>query len=415
MRILTVILILKILFVSQQALAEEQITILAAGDIEWSRVVKEPEYYHGKKDRFLKRVWKAIVKNFSSSETEDWDVPYLATTETKKYIEKQYDRKLDLPYEHHIKALKYDLEFKTEEDRDRYPFQKIAPLIRQADIAFANLETPLADNSRYSGDFRTPTSFAQALKWAGIDVVSTANNHALDAEGTGLIETKKALSFNGIGSVGTGRNLMEARQPFIVEKKGIKIAFFGYTQAVKAPKFSGFALADRSGAMPLDPFLIKEDIQNVRSQVDFIVLSFHWGMASENKQYISTGMRQFAHEIIDAGADIILGHHPHVPRGVELYKDKVIVYSLGNFIFGHNHDYWMDNFLARITLTKKNIGEVQLLPISGRGKDLAQPYVLKGEAAIRLLNDVKKRSEEIATRIDIEEGIGIVSKEINTN
>ena len=415
MRVFTVIFILNILFVTQQTLADEQVTILAGGDIEWSQSLKVPDYYYGKKDRFIKRVGKAIAKNFSFIEANDWNVPYLATAETINYIEKKFDRKLDSPHDHHIKAIKYDLEFDTQEDRDRYPFQKIVPIIRQADIAFANLETPLADSARHSGDFRTPTSFAQALKWAGFDVISTANNHALDAEGTGLIETKQALSVNGIGSVGTGRNLMGARQPFIVEKKGIRIAFFGYTQAVKGPKFSGFALADRSGAMPMDPFLVKEDIQSVRNQVDFIVLSFHWGMASEHKQYISAGMRKFAHEMVDAGADIILGHHPHVPRGVELYKNKFIAYSLGNFIFGHNHDYWMDNFLARITVTKKNINKVQLLPISGRGKDLAQPYLLKGEAASRLLNDIKKRSEELATRIDIDEDTGIVSLETSAN
>jgi len=162
--------------------------------------------------------------------------------------------------------------------------------------------------------------------------------------------------------------------------------------------------------MPLDPYLIEEDIKNVRGRVDFVVLSFHWGI--ENKQYTHPEARRIAHAAIDAGADVIIGHHPHVPQGIEVYKDKVILYSLGNFIFGHNHDYWMDNILARITLSKEKIEKIEIIPISGIGRNLTQPNVLTGNTANLLLSNIKKHSEALNTKLIINGDVGIISGKI---
>jgi hypothetical protein len=133
-------------------------------------------------------------------------VPHVITAESKPYLEEKLGRALETPESHHIRAIHYGLEFETLGEMARYPLQKVAPILREADIAFANLETPLSDKARHSGAFRTPPAFADGLKWAGIDVVSTANNHALDAEGEGLLDTKAALWEAGVGAVGTGRN-----------------------------------------------------------------------------------------------------------------------------------------------------------------------------------------------------------------
>lgn len=216
--------------------------------------------------------------------------------------------------------------------------------------------------------------------------MSTANNHSLDAEGVGLVDTLETLKKAEIGAVGTGRNLEEARHPFVINKKGIKTAFFGYSQFKGWGYSKGFALTDRSGVVPLDPFLIKKDIARIRDKVDWIVLSFHW--ETEDEQKTHPAAREFAKKAIDAGADIIIGHHPHVPHGVEVYKGKVIFYSLGNFIFKHNYTRWMDNILARIYLASDKIIKVEILPISGRGEHLHQPYLLKGEAAKKLLHNI---------------------------
>jgi poly-gamma-glutamate synthesis protein (capsule biosynthesis protein) len=369
----------------------QEVTLVAGGDIEWSRITKAPQIAYDTDNRQREDGWIRV--------------PHVITAESKPYLEEKLGRALETPESHHIRAIHYGLEFETLGEMARYPLQKVAPILREADIAFANLETPLSDKARHSGAFRTPPAFADGLKWAGIDVVSTANNHALDAEGEGLLDTKAALWEAGVGAVGTGRNLEDARRPFIVERNGIKVAFLGYAIAVNAGG-GGFALPNQAGVVPLDPFIVKEDIRRVRDEVDYVAVSFHW--AIENSQDTHADARAFAYEVIDEGADIILGHHPHVPRGVEVYNGKVIFYSFGNLIFGHNHTYWMDNYLGRLTLTPDEITKVEILPVAGTGQNLSQPYLLEGEEAQALLQDVQARSAQLDTRMEIEGDVGII-------
>jgi poly-gamma-glutamate synthesis protein (capsule biosynthesis protein) len=373
------------LFVLADVSLAQEVTLVAGGDIEWSRITKAPATATGPREDG----WLAV--------------PYLIHPARTVELEERLGRSLGRGG-HHTRAYHYGLEFDSLEEMARHPFQKIAGVFRDADIAFANLETPLSDSARYVGAFRTPTAFADGLRWAGFDVVSTANNHALDAEGQGLLDTKEALWRAGIGSVGTGANLEDARRPFIVEREGIKVAFLGYAIAVNVR--DSWALPDRAGVVPLDPFLIVEDIQRVRDDVDFVAVSFHW--AIENSQDTHPQARAFAHDIIDAGADLILGHHPHVPRGIEVYRGGVIFYSFGNLIFGHNHDYWMNNYVARMTLTPAGIAKVEVLPVAGVEQNLSQPYVLAGDEARELLEDIQTRSAELDTPMEIRGNAGVI-------
>jgi poly-gamma-glutamate synthesis protein (capsule biosynthesis protein) len=112
--------------------------------------------------------------------------------------------------------------------------------------------------------------------------------------------------------------------------------------------------------------------------------------------------------MIDAGADIILGAHPHVPKGVEVYKSGVIFYCPGIFIFGHGHEEWTDNFMERLTLTRGAIARVEILPIAGKGLDVLQPFPLQGERAHTLLQDVQKLSADLDTKMTIEGDIGVI-------
>jgi poly-gamma-glutamate capsule biosynthesis protein CapA/YwtB (metallophosphatase superfamily) len=367
----------------------QEITLVAGGDIEWSRIVKPPDLFSDPPER---------------GEGDWMPVPYLNNATSREHLTSE-GFELETPQSHHIRAIQYGLEFDSPEEMARYPLRRIAPVFREADIGFANLETPLSDRARHNGAFRTPTAFADGLRWAGIDVVSTANNHALDAEGRGLTDTKEALWKAGVGAVGTGENLEDARRPFIVERGGIRVGFLGYAQFVNGGA-SNFAQPERPGVAPLDPFLIEEDIQRLRSQVDYVVLSFHWNI--ENSQDTHPKAREFAHRMIDAGADIILGHHPHVPRGVETYKGKVIFYSFGNLIFGHNHTYWMDNYVARLTMERDGVRQVEILPVAGGGNALSQPYLLEGDAAVALLEDVRERSRLLDTTMEIRGNVGVI-------
>ena len=382
-----------------QAATGQNVTLVAAGDIEWSRFVRTPEITND--------AVRGEGRGAGNRRADGWmPVPYLITPESKAHLEKTLGVSLDNPNAHHVTAIQYGLTFTTPREMAQYPFRHVRALFTEADMAFANLETPLSDRARHSGAFMTPTAFADGLRWAGIDVVSTANNHALDAEGEGILHTREALRRAGIGAVGTGRNLEDARAPFILERQGIRVAFLGYSMFVNGGD-GGFATATRSGVVPLDPFIIKEDIRRVRARADYVAVSFHWSI--ENSQDVHPADQAFARDIIDAGADLVLGHHPHVPRGLEVYNGKVIFYSLGNLIFGHSHTYWMDNYVARVTLTGSGISKVEVIPVSGTGSALAQPSVLRGAAARTLLEDIKARSAKLDTGIEIEGDIGVVT------
>jgi poly-gamma-glutamate synthesis protein (capsule biosynthesis protein) len=389
-RVLTLTATLVALCVAPVELLAQEVTLVAGGDIEWSRTTKPPDVYVQPADR----------------EEGGWlQVPYLNNERSRRYLTDNVGRELETPESHHIRAIHYGLEFDSLVEMARYPLRRIAPVFREADVAFANLETPLSDDARWSGAFRTPTAFADGLAWAGLDVVATANNHALDAEGAGLRDTREALWRAGVGAVGTGSDLADARRPFIVEREGIRIAFLGYAQFVNAGR-SAFAQPNRAGVVPLDPFVIEEDIARVRDRVDYVVLSFHWGI--ENARETHPRAREFARRMIDAGADVILGHHPHVPRGVEVYDGKPILYSLGNLVFGHNHTYWGDNYLTRLTLTPDGIDRVEVLPVAGSGNELSQPFLLEGEDARAVLEEVRDLSEALDTRLMIEGDVGVV-------
>lgn len=372
-------------------LPAQEVTLVAAGDIEWSRTTKAPDVWWDPEDR--------------DRDSDEWmRVPYLNSERSREHLEGE-GRTLETPESHHIRAIHYGLDFETPEEMARYPFRNIADVLRSPDIAFANLETPLSDDARWSGAFRTPEVFADGLRWAGIDVVSTANNHALDAEGEGLRDTKEALWRAGLGAVGTGSDLSDARRPFVVERNGLKVGFLAYAQFVNGGS-SAFAQPDRAGVAPLDPFIIEEDIEALRDQVDFVVVSFHWAL--ENEKETHPDARAFAKRIVDAGADVIVGHHPHVPRGVEVYRGRPILYSLGNFIFGHNHTYWGHNYLARLTLSPEGVERVEILPVAGEANQLSNPWLLDGEDARRVLEEVRELSGKLDTEMEIEGSVGVI-------
>jgi len=327
-----------------------QITLLAGGDVEWSRMAKESLF--------------------------------------------------------HQQIIRYQLDFASKQEEARYPFQKVKPVLEKADIAFINLETPLSDTAKKKGAFLAPTAFAAGLKWAEIDVVSTANNHALDAGVAGLKDTLTSLAKVSLPAVGSGENLASARLAFISEKNGIRLGFLAYTMSENSGD-SSYAKPNRAGVMPTDLSLIREDIQKLRSKVDYVILSFHWGLNDSQKPPF--WVRNLARKSIDSGADIIIGHHPHFPQGIEIYQNKPIIYCLGNFIFGHNHPFWTDNFLAKFILTPSQIESIEILPIAGENQELAQPFVLKGDRSQKILKEIQERSLALKTKMDIVGDVGVIN------
>lgn len=384
--------------------AAQEITLVTAGDIEWSRAVKPPAAYTLQPDR------EAQIAVRGETRPRTWtSVPFLNRPEARDSIasrlgREMVDGEIDAPSAHHRAAIVYPLDFSSKQEELRHPFQRMRDVIRSADIAFANLEMPLTDRGRHTGAFRGDPAFADALRWAGFDVVSVANNHAFDAEARGLMDTMANLRRAGVGHVGGGVDLESAREPHVTEVDGISVAFLGYTYGVNGVGSWAWANEGLPGVMPLDPLLIREDIRRVRERVDYVAVSLHW--AVENSKETHPDARAFAHDLVDAGADVIIGHHPHVPRGVEVYDGRVILYSLGNFAFGHGHTYWGDGYVARLTLGPERIRAVEVLPIAGEGNDMAQPWPLSGNRARVLLEEVRELSALLDTTLEIADDVG---------
>jgi len=298
-------------------------------------------------------------------------------------------------------CLKHDFEMNGNYS---YPFEKIGPFIRTKDIVFANLENPLTSTRRAHGFFLADPGYAGAMKEAGINIVSVANNHIFDGGEVGFLHTMENLNINNIEFTGGGKDLSSARRGRIVRANGTSILFLAYTRFCN----SNFASAagEYPGILPLDIDLIMEDLKSARGKSDLVFISLHWGY--ENQPGVHPMQVEIAHKLIEAGADCIIGHHSHVPHGIEVYKGRPVIYSLGNFIFGYYMEGWQDNILAELVIEDKRIGGLIIHPISGRRNELIQPELLMGPRADSLLDEIRIKSAVFGTKIGMKDGAGYV-------
>ncbi len=244
-----------------------------------------------------------------------------------------------------------------------YPFEKIRPLLRDADIAFANLEAPFADSGRAvegkTFTFKVPTRHVSGLVNAGFDVLSLANNHMLDFGLSGLEQTLKTLREAGLHHAGAGLDSAAAWQPAILHTPGGTVAFLAFSMTF--PK--EFWVTDSTGgtAYPHEPVMIRA-IREADRRADYVVVSFHWG--TEKKITPNDYQVYFAHRAIDAGADLILGHHPHVLQGLELYRGRLIAYSLGNLAFSAYSRAAVNSMLLKVVLYPEGLLYAKIHPLN---------------------------------------------------
>jgi len=215
-------------------------------------------------------------------------------------------------------------------------FEKLG-ILKKSDIVFANLEGPASDIGKDVGNlysFRMNPSVIPALKGAGFSIVSVANNHVGDWGGSAYVDTLLRLKENEILYTGGGVNKKEAEEVVIIEKYGIKIGYLGFSDVgpewMRA-KEAGQVRENSAGLLLTSNPHFKEIIQNASKQVDYLVVSFHFG--TEYEKTHNKRQEFLAHSAIDNGAKIVIGHHPHVIEDTEVYKGGYIAYSLGNFIF----------------------------------------------------------------------------------
>ena len=216
-------------------------------------------------------------------------------------------------------------------------FKPIIPVFNLADLVIANLEGPLIDEQnpvQGKCTIRGGTGWAGILKKAGIRIVSLANNHIMDHGEPGLISTLSALEKEGVRTVGAGSDIIEAGKPLYIEVRGYRIAILARTAViVDSPSYAGRATP---GVAFLNIESLVASVKECSKQADTVVLILHWGV--EHYEYPTPQQKEQARELIEAGADLIFGHHPHIIQGVERFERGYVSYSLGNFIF--DEFYW---------------------------------------------------------------------------
>lgn len=216
----------------------------------------------------------------------------------------------------------------------KFPFLKIAEDLKEADILFGNLEGPISERGIKVGSiysFRSNPKVVEGLNYVGFDVLSLANNHMFDYGREALEDTMSILKENNIDYIGAGFNDKESFSLNIKKVKNVRIGFMAFTDLGSSNWRAGEENSGMSWIREEDIEKIKEDIRKAKEKVDVLIISLHSGNEYEINPTVF--QEEFSQSCIEAGADIILGHHPHVVQKIEKYQNGWIVYSLGNFVF----------------------------------------------------------------------------------
>ena len=296
------------------------------------------------------------------------------------------------------------------EKGSEYPFDKVKELFGRHDLVFGNLEIPFSEHGRpffeYETDnFHADIKTADALVAAGFNIMSLANNHILECGPDSLGLSIDVLDKNNILNFGAGTTIKQARKALVVEKNDLKIGFLGYSTKDKQS-----ATDQSAGSSPIVEEFIREDIATLRPKVDVLIISLHFGLTYMD--YPNDEGIALAHNVIDWGADLILGHHPHVVQGIENYNDKLIIYSLGEFLFDPTQGLRYSkvareerkrSFVFSCTLGKNGVEDYTYFPT--RIDESYQVYIMTGEEKESMKAHLRELSENIG-KIDFYEYAG---------
>lgn len=263
------------------------------------------------------------------------------------------------------------------------PFLDIKKVISSSDIAAANLETTINPLKKLSGypHFNSPPEVLDGLKYAGFDVLTTANNHCMDTGAAGILNTVKEIKKRGMIPVGTGT--ADTDKFVIIEKNGIKVGMLSYTYG------TNYTLAPVGMVNYVNINKIKNDINTVKKKSDFIIVFIHYG--NEYVRKPEEAEISLFRKIADSGADCVIGGHPHVARSYELYdtngKKVLIAYSLGNLLSSQKDKYTDIGLIVKLNITKENdkikLENYEMLPVYNykyyENKKYMNKLILTGE------------------------------------
>jgi poly-gamma-glutamate capsule biosynthesis protein CapA/YwtB (metallophosphatase superfamily) len=254
------------------------------------------------------------------------------------------------------------------------PFKNVSAILKDADLAVGNLESPIANNGRA---IEKPFTFRAHPSAAGLiadyfGAVSLANNHSGDFGPFALQETMKNLRAAKVPFFGAGHNLSEAHEPFILTRRGVRIGLLGYNEFL--PR-AFEATADRPGVAWSEDEQVIRDIKRTRALGADIVIPFlHWGWENEDKP--CARQVELARKMIDAGADAVVGTHPHVTQTFDTYKGKPVVYSLGNFVFSLiDYEANSKGWMLRLDINAEGIVKWDIITV--KIDDSGTPQIVK--------------------------------------
>lgn len=287
------------------------------------------------------------------------------------------------------------------------PFRKVSAFFEASDFGLVNLETPLTDEGSpqtwkdvvFKGDPR----LAKGLSQAGINVVTLANNHAMDQGAGGLLDTMKWLRKYDVAACGAGKDLDDAYAPRVLEADGVEVAFLGFTDVVPV----GYpATASSPGTTPgrSDVTAMKRAVAKAAKRSDYVVVSWHWNFeftTAPTALELTEGKAA-----IDAGADLVIAHHPHVLQGIQAYHGGLIAYSLGDLVFDHCSGSMAETVIIKAEVKAKRI-EAKLIPVA-----LAYdgtPTRVRGSQAASILDRVQSYSAALGTKVVIRNDLGYIT------
>jgi hypothetical protein len=231
-----------------------------------------------------------------------------------------------------------------------FPWTGTARALRAADVAFGNLEcavstrgAPVPKQFNFRG---SPAALRVMARYAGFDVLNLANNHVGDYGTAAMLDTVKNVRRFGMVTVGAGGSLAAASKPRVVERLGLRIAFVGFSNILPASFFAG---PDHAGTQPATPELISAGVRRARRRAEIVVATFHWGVERSTRE--DGRQRAFAATALAAGADAVIGAHPHVLQPIVRSGRRLVAYSLGNFVFGASSSVTSRTGILRLRLS----------------------------------------------------------------
>lgn len=314
-------------------------------------------------------------------------------------------------------------------------FEYVMPKLKSADVLFGHLEGPLTAPSLdpevpdipHKNRWRhSHPSMVTGLQAAGFAAMSFASNVTYGRRA--VLDTVATLDAANIKHCGGGKNLEEARRPALLEKAGVKFGFLSYTSvfwpvghaaSLDAPGVAtikattayqpGPRVLEMPGAPPVivttpDPVefeAMKRDVKNLRDQVDILVVSCHWGVSGSHQ--VQDYQRAVGQAAITAGADIVIGHHPHVIQGIELWKGRPIFYSMGNFAFDWEamRGRHLDGLLVTCGITDRRLDSVSLVPVRRNSSNTVELLDPAGVEGRRIAEQVATLSAEMNTKLTL--------------